>query len=215
MKKEAQFNVGRGALGAVGGGLVGRYITPEVFGYEDVEPARNLSTLADAALFGAVAGFPKATWAKFLAKPWAVPSTVGGVVASEALPIGAATMTRGMEQLEQHRDLSEQISDALGSPTARGAAIGAAGAGLGGLLTGLTRPQSERELTSGSGRGEMVTKDILKYLLPALLAGGLGGSLYNPAPKAERPILRQDDFPTRGYDIQPPPPVAVASPDFL
>ena len=65
--------------------------------------------------------------------------------------------------------------------------MGAGVAGLGALLTGLMRSKSIREVEEGKGRTGMVTSDFMKYLLPAMAAGGVIGSLRKPGEQDQQP----------------------------
>jgi hypothetical protein len=56
-------------------------------------------------------------------------------------------------------------------------AVGAGIAGVGAIGTGLLRPKTDREIAEGRTRSGMVTRDFLKYLIPALAAGGAVGNL--------------------------------------
>lgn len=165
--------------GAGAGGLFGRHVTPRIFGYEDDEAARNLSTLIDAAAGAGIAALARNPSAarKLLQRPTSIPSAVGGIAASEVLPMGVHALGEGTsaaESLSRSRIL-DQLQEAVGTPEGKGAAIGAAGAGLGALASGLLRPRTRTELEGDRTRTGMVASDFLKFVIPAMLAGGIAG----------------------------------------
>ena len=138
----------RVGLGAAGGAYIGREVTPQLFGYEHNPAAVNMSMLLDSALMAGLAGMSRGTWGRFLQRPTAIPELTAMVGLSEMTPVGMHLLTRGTGALEraQHTlarppppTVSEQLQSFLGGPTARGAAVGASGAALAGLLTGLLR----------------------------------------------------------------------------
>jgi hypothetical protein len=73
--------------------------------------------------------------------------------------------------------LPETISRLASSSTARGAGVGVGAAGLAAIVSGLSRSKRDKEIREGRGRAGMVTSDFLKYLLPAMVGGGVVGSL--------------------------------------
>jgi len=188
-----------GGMGA--GGAFGYYATPELFGYQDVPAARRTAMTLDAVLGGVMAGMGKNRM-KMLWKGPAVetPANVWPTLSKRlALPTAAVTaetipiVQAGLhQQREAARDVSTaakelaggqaqysvpgSLKQLLSSNVGRGAGIGAAGAGLASILMGLKRRQTEEELENKTTRSKMVGKDFLKYLIPAVLAGGLAGS---------------------------------------
>jgi hypothetical protein len=80
--------------------------------------------------------------------------------------------------------VSPSISRVLNTSTARGAGIGAGAAGLAAIVSGLSRSKRDKEIQEGHGRAGMVTSDFLKYLLPAMIGGGVVGSLTGKKPSA-------------------------------
>lgn len=191
-----------GALaGGAAGGYAGYNITPRLGGYQDVEPARRISAVIDA-LLGAAAGgaatsgllpswwrsIPKARKPGVLLKTLLSAPTAVGV--GEMVPIGISTMSRTREAMKEMSEAGKGLAESskvtsipyniqrlLGTPAARGAGVGAGAAGLGALLSGLTRRQTEPEFHKRTTRSSMIGKDFLKYLLPSLVAGGVVGSL--------------------------------------
>lgn len=189
-----------GALGGATGGFAGHEVTPHMFGYEDVDKARRISAYGDAivgALAGATLG-PAAQRAKLISKFKRLglknQLAIGGSLAAapvvaEAPPMLAASQIKQREAAEKMQEAARDISDAaktvsipaaleraMSSGAVRGATAGTAVAGLGGLLSGLTRAKHRKEVTEDVSRADMVRKDFLKYLLPALVAGGVIGS---------------------------------------
>lgn len=168
-------------LGAGGGALFGKHVTPRIFGYEGDPAATNLSTLIDASVgagLGALIGNPSAMKA-LLRRPTAIPAGVSAVALSEVLPMATHALGRGTEAANtlSRTRLLDQLREVAQTPEARGAGIGAAGAGLAGLASGLLRPQTEAERSMDASRGRMVASDFLKFVIPAIIAGGLGGKL--------------------------------------
>ena len=187
-----------GALGV--GGVFGHSVMPHVSGYQDVEPARRISgTLygTTAALLAALAlgkgrGLgPGLKEVMNLTDPRQAMMIAGALPAAELVPVGVATLSRqqkAMQDLSQSgREMARSavppsVENLLKSRMGRGAGVGAGLAGLGGLATGLTRRRTDEELASRKTRGSMVSSDVLKYLLPAILAGGVVGSLGTKQP---------------------------------
>jgi hypothetical protein len=175
---------GRGALGAGAGAYLGHEVTPQLFGYEDDEAAKNMSTLLDAALYGTLGGLGPKGVGKLMKK--SPVGFAGSVAGGELLPVGMhgaqegikamGAGTRAMDEFNPPT-ASEQMASILGSPESRGAMGGAAVAGIGSLLSGLLRSKSEKERQEDKSRGGMVTNDFLKYLLPAMVAGGVLGNV--------------------------------------
>jgi hypothetical protein len=206
---EALKYLGRTGIGAGAGGAIGYSVTPRVAGYEDVEPARRVSALIDAAVGASIGGLAHRAGGvgKLLTNiptkaTFAIPTAVG---AGEVVPLAIATLTRTRKAMDNMSEAGKDISEAskgiseagksladsskvtsipyniqrlAQSSTARGAGIGAAGAGLAAILSGLSRRRSENEILKNRERGGMVGADFLKYLIPAMVAGGVVGSLH-------------------------------------
>lgn len=174
----------RTLAGALTGGLTGRYVTPKIMGYEDDPQAVNMSTVLDASL-GGIAGHSLPHLGKWMADPSMAVKLMGALGAAELMPVGASMLhsgTRSADNLTEAAknmkippSIAEQLQSALQSPEGRGAGVGAAGAGIAAILSGLLRAKSESEVDNT--RGGMVTKDFLKYLIPAMLAGGVAGNI--------------------------------------
>jgi hypothetical protein len=192
--------VQRTAAGATGGAVLGRYVTPKAFGYEDNPAATNMSTLMDAILYGAIAGYgPKGLKAL---GPKAGIGLAASIPAAELAPVGMDLLTKGrgavtqgsqsMKELAEaskgirpNPSVTEQLGEILTSRAAKGAGVGATLAGLGAMTTGLTRAQSEEERREGKGRGSMVMGDFLKYVIPAMVAGGAVGHFTGDGSKTQ------------------------------
>jgi hypothetical protein len=179
----------RMAAGAAIGGAHGYYAMPHLTGYTDAPGARKLSAFMNA-LMGAFAGR-------------SVALTPGGIgAATRALVMGGKKLpllagTAGVDlapnifaALEKGREASMALANSakvtsiphnLGqfaqSGLGKGLVGGGAAAGMGGLLTGLLRRRNDEEERLGTGRASMAGKDMLKFLVPALAAGGIIGSL--------------------------------------
>ena len=187
-------------LGGAGvGGAAGYYATPYAFGYEDVPEARRTSAFVDAALGAVLAGMGrKRVGSLFKAKrgepalaalkrQMAVP---GAIAVGETVPIAQSFLHKSKQTADKIRDAAEQTAEAgipasigrvLQSPTAKGVGVGAGAAGLAALLTGLARRRSEEEVRGRKSRSKMVGTDFMKYMLPAMVAGGVIGSLKQPS----------------------------------
>ena len=178
-------------LGA--GGAFGYYAMPHVSGYGDVESARRLSGTMNAttgAILGALAHNPagaKAMWQGLSgAQKVMLPASVIG--SSELVPSALAAMQRSSGALKDVAQKTEtsgipfNVQRVLQSPSMRGAGAGAGLAGLGALVTGLSRRQTEDETLNRKTRSGMVGSDFMKYLVPAAIAGGVLGSFKRPEP---------------------------------
>ena len=170
-------SIARGTLGAGAGAYLGHEVTPRLFGYEGDEAATNISTLLDAALYGTLAGMGPRAVGRLAAKQPA--GFAGSVAGSEIIPVAMHGAQEGTKALKEFNPptATDQAEALFKSPEARGAAGGAATAGIGSLLTGLLRPRSEGERRDSTSRTGMVSNDLLKYLLPAMLAGGVLGNV--------------------------------------
>lgn len=187
----------RAAVAAPAGYMFGKHVTPGLMGYEENERAKKTSAVLDAILFGTLGAMSPAL-IRGLAKakgPEAAKQYVGlggALAGSEAVPIAVATMgdvSKGMQSqsqsvqqlAERAKDMktnpsfSNQMKDILTSRAAKGAGAGAGFAGLTAMGTGLLRGQTEEERRSGTSRAGMVGSDFLKYVIPAMIAGGALG----------------------------------------
>lgn len=203
----ARMAIGGGIGGGLGG-LGGYYVTPHISGYNDVPAARRVSAWSDATL-GAVTGALLAGKGQARGLVDAVKKMdpikrfawSGGAVlpvaATEYFPINVANQTKQREAAELSGDAARQfgeasrsmsipnaISDVVRSGGFRGAVAGAGLAGIGGMLSGMYRPKTRGELENDEGRPEMMRRDALRYLLPAIIAGGVIGSMRGRAPDA-------------------------------
>jgi len=181
-------------IGAGAGYVWGHELTPSWGGYDNIPTARNISTLSGMAGMMALAS----------GKPKYVPYGLGGLTTGELAPYSIKVLQENANtnrstadvqagaakevaksQLESagalkdvaKGNLGQVLKDTLSSPTAMGTYGGLAAAGVGGLVTGLTRAKSDEEIQKGTSRGKMVAKDFLRYAIPLGLAGGVMGSL--------------------------------------
>ena len=197
IQKQGQAQVARatvGALaGAIPGALWGYKVSPVLSGYEDVEPARRLSGVAGTAtgaLLGALLAKSPGTLGKFMSNPRTAMLIPTGLVSGELVPSGIAMMARQSKSTQDLADATRKSSiplalkQLLNSNTGRGAAVGAGGAGILAILSGLSRARTEDEIRRDKSRTGMVGSDFLKYLLPALIGGGVVGSLAKAPGKA-------------------------------
>lgn len=195
----AAKTMGGAAAGGGLGGLFGYYVTPPIVGYGDVPQARRTSAYSDAvagSLIGALSANPttRALIGKELGgKNFSLKKLLmlaGIPVTAEIPPVLVASQTKAREAAERTADAARQfgeasrsmsipnaIGDLVRSPGFRGTVAGAGTAGLGGMLSGMFRPKSKREMEEDTGRTEMMRSDALRYLLPAMVAGGVIGSM--------------------------------------
>lgn len=177
--------------GALTGGVIGRYATPHALGYADDPKAVNMSTVMDASL-GAFMGYGGPHLKSWTHKdPAMITKLLAAGGAAELMPVAASMLHKGVntadnmtaaaKNLKIPPSASEQLRTAIQTPEARGAGVGAGAAGLAAVLTGLLRAKTEGETMNGAGRGTLVTKDFLKYVIPAMLAGGVAGNLSRSA----------------------------------
>lgn len=78
---------------------------------------------------------------------------------------------------QANKQVAPTIIRALKSNPGRGALAGTALAGLAGLGTGLTRSRTDDEIRKDRSRMDMIKSDILKYVVPLTLGGGVVGSV--------------------------------------
>ena len=188
------------AGGGAGGAALGYYGPPKAFGYEDDPAARRSSMILNAlmgSLYGglapsAIRDIKEMGIDKYLAAHGK--ALKGGGAASgamELIPLGISSThqlrdaAKAQAQAAQTSSIPAAITRALSSGAGRGAVGGAGAAGLAGIVSGLSRRQNDQEFQDRTGRGVMVGKDVLKYLLPMMIGGGLMGSM------AQRPETNQ------------------------
>lgn len=187
LKPSIAKSLAAGAVGIPAGAAFGRYVTPKLFGYEGDQATTNMSMLIDAGLFAALLGMPfHPRTADLLTRlgPRVFPIAASAAGTSELIPVAMNTL----RQATGKKTTYDKLVDTLQTPTAKGLGVGAAGAGLAGLTSGLLRAPTEGERESGAGRTQMAAKDMLKFLIPALIAGGVGGKLIGQQqPPGSRP----------------------------
>jgi len=174
------------SAGAAGAGyLAGSEGTSRLAGYHDDPQARRISGMLGAITAGLM---PSALRTKMAPQSRAklLAAILGGGVSGELVPTAVKTMNTGSRAMSDlakatsegaDRSLGGKIEDFLRSGTARGMGAGAGIAGLAALGTGLTRPRTDSEIREHRSRMGMVGRDMLKYVIPALAAGGALGSL--------------------------------------
>lgn len=115
-----------------------------------------------------------------------VQSAIAAGLSGELVPTAVRTMNRVSKSTSDlaaataqgaKRSLGGVLADAAVSPTAKGMGVGVGLAGLGALGTGLTRAKTDEEIQEGRTRTGMVGRDFLKFVIPALAAGGAIGSI--------------------------------------
>ena len=195
MKKEARLppEVVKMLLGTIIGGTAGaahgRYVSPNVLDYKDIPAARNSSTLLDGLMgagLGALAGGGKMT-AKGIT-PAAINKGLAWYAGAQAAPVIQATMaesrnaSREMANASKVTSIPYNLKRFATSNVGKGIGGGAAVAGIGGLLSGLMRRRNTEEEAKQKSRSGMITSDMLKYMLPAMAAGGLAGSVAPKSP---------------------------------
>lgn len=178
--------------GAGLGAGFGYGVMPHISGYAQDENARRLSGTINAATGAIIGGLmhnPAAALAQY--KGLGLKGQIGlpaGYLATEMIPVGVAALHSGSEasraQAEAARTSSipSAIAQALTSNTGKGVGVGAGLGALGGVLSGLNRLPSSNEIADNTSRSKMVGKDLLKYLLPAMVAGGVAGSFVPEKP---------------------------------
>lgn len=196
MKKAAGLGpvIPRTIAGAIGGGLHGYYVMPHMTGYEDEHGARKMSLLlnmiAGAAVGNAAGrgGPGRAVGFGNLIKDvgantgkYKLPLTAG--VGADLLPNVLATMsqqrkaTADMADATRTSSIPGNVRNVLTSNAGKGVVTGAAAAGIGGIISAMLRRKTEEEELAGKSRLSMAGSDTLRYLLPAMAAGGVVGSL--------------------------------------
>jgi hypothetical protein len=196
-----------GVMGGAAGFGHGYYLSPEILKYKEQQGARNLSAFIDTltgAATGTALGLagrkglsemgrkimteaatkPMLTAGKYVGTPaavYAVEQYLPVMHANQQLAreaaMAQANSAREQAQSAKVTSIPYNLQQFAQSGLGRGLAGGAAVAGIGGLLTGLLRRRNLEEERRGTGRGSMVGSDMLKFLLPAMAAGGILGSL--------------------------------------
>lgn len=191
----------RAGAGGLGGGLIGRYVTPPAFGYDDVPDAKNVSTTLNALTGAILAGLGGTRISTMVGKNPALALGIpSAIVGEELIPQAIATMSKNRESMEEQtrNTIPAAISRIAGGGVGRGALAGTAAAGLAGLGTGLTRARTEEELKSRKSRARMIASDFMKYVLPLAIAGGVTGgvaeNMNNKQASAKPRTARQDDI---------------------
>jgi hypothetical protein len=175
------------AAAGAGGGAVGYNVSPYIFGYEASPTGRRVSGLEDAALAATLTALARR--GHITPKQLALGATTG-YAATQAVPVthsilgelrSKATEERTTAEIQKKmqeaaRNAPTTLQQFAASPITRGAGIGAAGAGLAAILTGLARKRTEEEMKNRASRMGMIGSDVLKYVLPAMVAGGVAGS---------------------------------------
>jgi hypothetical protein len=175
------------AAGGFGGAEFGHNVMPHAIGYEDVPSARTASGTMHGltgAILGGLAGSGKLPSVVRKVPVTAALGTGGALVGEELIPATMAAMRRSTDAA-QNASIPGAIKGLVGSPMGRGVGTGAALAGIGGILSGLTRRQSDEEFKRRRSRYSMMSADTLKLLLPMMIAGGLGGSLLGGGNSAQ------------------------------
>lgn len=179
-------------LGAGVGGAAGYYALPHVSGYGDVESSRRLSGTMNAitgAIIGGLMHRPVPGGAtefsdlysrlKPLQKVMLPATAIGSGELIPSILAGVQRSSGAMKDMANKTETSSipfNVRRVLESQGMRGAGAGAGLAGLGALVSGLTRRQTEEELLNKKTRGGMVASDFLKYVVPAAIAGSVLGS---------------------------------------
>ena len=194
LKSRVAGELARRGAGATLGGLHGYYVSPNILDYKDIPAARRSSTLIDALMGAVVAGKTPSVLKgmgavqrdKMLAKG------VGIYGAGQIAPVIQANLAEGRKTSRLTADAARANAESskitsipynlkqfAGSNLGKGLVGGAAVGGLGGIIGGLMRRRTHKEEQEQASRGSMIGKDILKYILPAMAAGGVVGSLKN------------------------------------
>ncbi len=190
----------RAIIGAIVGGISGHHwgwnVSPELSGYADVESARKLSRMSGVLTGGMLGGligasgksgravlsrYPKSLPAKMVGAvqdPRFILGIPTGLVAGEVLPSVIASQKRQSDALKEQAtgQVAPTVTRALASRAGKGALAGTALAGLAGMSTGLTRARTDDEIRKDKSRMEMIKSDIMKYVVPAAIGGGVVGS---------------------------------------
>ena len=178
-----------GTAGAGLGALAGNKAMPAVMGYSDDPKAVHTSTALNTiqglvlGLLAARSGGVIKSMQALYQNPKLLSLGAAGEAGLEMIPFAQSEIRKAVKPAPLAPTMSEQAASLLGTNTAKGALSGAAGAGLLGLGSGLLRRKNDEEETRESSRSSMVSKDILKYLIPAMLTGGLVGSLVKKQPQ--------------------------------
>lgn len=187
------------ALGGATGAAFGGFAMPHMSGYEDVPQARALAATEYGAM-GAVlpilarahgsAGIGAYLKDMMASNPKAIAGATGSALLGEVLPTWVATNKRQQHSMQaqtaamQQTSIPDAVSRLTHSGLGRGAVAGAGTAGLLAVLTGIMRQRNRNETMEETPRTGMITKDFLRYVIPATIAGGIVGANVAPKPTA-------------------------------
>lgn len=163
----------RALAGGAAGGLMGRYALPPVMGYEQDPQSVNISTALNTATGAGLGAFGH----MLPRDPRSVMGVSAAIAGEEMIPFTRDILKSLPESINRldKPTITDQAGGVLSTPEARGAMVGAGGAGLAAILSGLARRRTQSEETNENSRGRMVVNDLAKYVLPAMLAGGAAG----------------------------------------
>lgn len=171
---------GLGVLGVAGAGYeLGSEGMSRAMGYHSDDVAKHFGGGISAANLGTLAALYATRGKHGMGELFHVhPMLPASMIGAEMMPTGIrAVRDVAHSQHEQAQNaIAPTLTRLIDSPAGHGAGIGAGLAGLASIVTGLSRPRSESEIASNRGRGAMVTGDFLKYVLPAMVGGGVVGS---------------------------------------
>lgn len=188
-------------LAGAGGAALGQKGLPEFLGYKEDQYAKNISSLQNMselpALLYVLRHAPKKYKGYAMAGlglteliPRGFAEQSAATAASRAQTAAAladikekAEQTAVMKELAKKPSTVQEVRSMIpanAKSTLIGLGVGGAGAGLAGLISGSVRRKTPQEEEQELTRGQMVRNDMLKYLLPGLILGGVGGSLAGP-----------------------------------
>jgi len=165
-----------GVLGlGTAGALFGYHVSPRLLDYADDPGSRRLGSVLSA-LSATVLADSKA---RALIK--AKPALAGIMFGTQELFPRLFKATGELPHAIEASTLVNQLKKmSPGSDVLKGLGLGATTAGLGSLVSASTRRKTPKEEEAKTTRHQMVKSDFMKYLIPGLLAGGVGGKLLLP-----------------------------------
>lgn len=168
--------IGAGAAGA--GYVAGSEGTSRVMGYHDDPAAKHVGGYVNAANALAIALAVASKNPKYTAALMH-PGALGAMAGMEVVPSGLRTFNRMADATaaQGSQQFVPATASMLRSGPGKGAVAGAGVAGMGALVSGLMRAKTEDEIRKNRSRAGMVGSDFLKYVIPAMVGGGVVGSM--------------------------------------